>query len=437
MRAAIYVRISSDPEGQRAGVERQREDCERECTRRGWEFEVFEDNDASAYGGKRRVGYQAMLTEVEAKRVGAVVAWAPDRLTRHLRELETLIDTVERAGCQLVTVQAGDWDLTTPEGRFMARQLGLLARLEAEKIASRVSRQRRAAAEAGNPHVGGRRPWGFGSDYRTVDPVEAEEIRDAARSLLAGQSLTTVAKRVGRQPTSVRKALLAPRMAGKRKYRGQVLPGNFEAILDEDTWLAVKAALDGRKRGPLEPGGSRGRKYLLSGWVRCGVCGSRMAGGGGGKIPAYKCVMACVSRRADLLDDVVRDWILARADLQLPAEGVDPGLLAAVQGFEARIADLDREFDEGVEGMSAAVYARARSNLEARLAEAQTTLDEAERAVSWVDARGEGYSWWEKADLRQRRIEVAKYVERVVVNRTTKGPRFIEADVLVDPKTKP
>ena len=54
-RAALYTRISSDPSGQRAGVERQRRDCEAHCAARGWTVvEVFEDNDASASSGKPR-----------------------------------------------------------------------------------------------------------------------------------------------------------------------------------------------------------------------------------------------------------------------------------------------------------------------------------------------------------------------------------------------
>ncbi len=55
VRAGIYTRISWDPDGQRAGVERQRADCEALCADRGWEIaHYFEDNDLSAYSGKRR-----------------------------------------------------------------------------------------------------------------------------------------------------------------------------------------------------------------------------------------------------------------------------------------------------------------------------------------------------------------------------------------------
>ncbi len=55
VRAGVYTRISSDPSGQCAGVERQRADCEDYCVARSWHFaELFEDNDYSASSGRRR-----------------------------------------------------------------------------------------------------------------------------------------------------------------------------------------------------------------------------------------------------------------------------------------------------------------------------------------------------------------------------------------------
>ena len=60
VRAAVYVRISSDPEGQRAGVERQRAECEALAERHGWEIvAVYEDNDVSAYSGRQYRGASA------------------------------------------------------------------------------------------------------------------------------------------------------------------------------------------------------------------------------------------------------------------------------------------------------------------------------------------------------------------------------------------
>jgi DNA invertase Pin-like site-specific DNA recombinase len=48
VRAGIYTRISWDPDGQRAGVERQRVDCEALCTDRGWEVAQHYEDYADA-----------------------------------------------------------------------------------------------------------------------------------------------------------------------------------------------------------------------------------------------------------------------------------------------------------------------------------------------------------------------------------------------------
>ena len=52
-------------------------------------------------------------------------------------------------------------------------------------------RKHRENAETGVP-VGGRRPFGYLADKRSIDPVEAEVIREGARMLLAGAPLNSV-----------------------------------------------------------------------------------------------------------------------------------------------------------------------------------------------------------------------------------------------------
>lgn len=89
VKAGVYTRISSDPSGQRAGVDRQRADCEAHCLARGWEVaEVFCDNDASGYGRKPRRAYERMLAAAESGSIDAIVTWHNDRLHRSSKELE-------------------------------------------------------------------------------------------------------------------------------------------------------------------------------------------------------------------------------------------------------------------------------------------------------------------------------------------------------------
>jgi site-specific DNA recombinase len=84
--------------------------------------------------------------------VDVVVAWDPDRLHRSPAELETFIVAVERVGVDVVTVQAGEWDLSTANGRLTARLLGSIARHESEHKSERVRRALQQRARSGRSH---------------------------------------------------------------------------------------------------------------------------------------------------------------------------------------------------------------------------------------------------------------------------------------------
>src|SRR5262245_37939737 len=118
LRVALYARISKDRNGEAEGVTRQVDACRDLVARRGWTVVAEHvDNDISAYSGKRRPGYLALLDDMRSGLVEAVVCWHPDRLTRNPRELEDLLDVIEARGLQVATVQAGDVDLSTSSGR--------------------------------------------------------------------------------------------------------------------------------------------------------------------------------------------------------------------------------------------------------------------------------------------------------------------------------
>ena len=153
VRAAIYCRISDDRRGLGLGVARQHQDCLDVARRHGWQVTAtFVDNDVSAYSGKPRPGYEQLMRAVRVGEVDVVVAWDPDRLHRSPAELEGFIAAVERAGVDVVTVQAGRWDLSTASGKLVARMLGSIARHESDHKSERVRRALEQNAAAGRPH---------------------------------------------------------------------------------------------------------------------------------------------------------------------------------------------------------------------------------------------------------------------------------------------
>ena len=74
------------------GVGRQVEDCRRLAEQLGWPVaEEYVDNDFSAYGGKRRPGYERMLEDLADGVRDAVLVYHADRLTRRPIELEQFL----------------------------------------------------------------------------------------------------------------------------------------------------------------------------------------------------------------------------------------------------------------------------------------------------------------------------------------------------------
>ncbi|MFH8717217.1 recombinase family protein [Streptomyces zaomyceticus] len=169
VRCFIYARISEDREGAGLGIERQVEDCEalaEQLSGRDVEYRVdriFQDNDLSAYSGKPRPDYTDMLAALREGEGDCVLAWHTDRLHRSPSELEEYIDVCEPRRVDTRTAKAGHLDLTTATGRMIARQLGVQARYEVERMIERQRRKRDQMAERGE-FFGGRRPFGYEAD---------------------------------------------------------------------------------------------------------------------------------------------------------------------------------------------------------------------------------------------------------------------------------
>lgn len=288
--------------------------------------EVYNDNDISAWSGKRRPGYQAMLQAVERDEVDVIVAWHPDRLHRQMRELVPFIDLVNEHRVTIETVTAGELDLSTPSGRMNARIVGSVAEYESEHKAERIKSKMAQLAAEGRNH-GGSRPYGWTEDRIHLDPSEASVVRQMAAMLLEGEPVMAIARQLnaagfttatGKPWTGVgvRDALIRDRNAGIRTYRGERAgQGEWEPILDEPTFLQVKAILMDPSRRTTP--GRNGKVHLLSALARCGVCGgpivvARSKPYKGQSKPIYRCRKGHVSRVLDAVDELVSEVVVKR-----------------------------------------------------------------------------------------------------------------------------
>jgi site-specific DNA recombinase len=285
MRAAIYTRISKDPAGKELGVERQLHNCTALAEQLGWEVvATFSDNDISAYNGKRRPGFEALLTDMKAGAFDSLIVWHVDRLYRSMKDLERLIDVAEVAGIQFKTVTSGDLDLGTSAGKMIARILGSVARQESEHHAERRTEANLERAVAGQWCGTGNRPYGYDKTGVPLEP-EASLLRQAAADILAGRSLHSIAaewNEAGYATTKgaawsnlhLRRVLMNPRIAALRVHQSKIIgAGEWEPILDSDTWRGLCAYLSDPAR---RNGVAFERRYMLSGVARCGLCDQPM-----------------------------------------------------------------------------------------------------------------------------------------------------------------
>ncbi|UFD97990.1 recombinase, serine integrase type [Streptomyces phage Pablito] len=320
VRASIYVRISQDVTGEELGVQRQEEQCRELCKQLGMEVrEVWVDNDLSATKKSVvRPDFEAML----GSQPEAIVCWHTDRLIRVTRDLERVIDL----GVNVHAVMAGHLDLSTPAGRAVARTVTAWATYEGEQKAERQKLANVQAARAGKPYTAGTRPFGYADDHMTIVEEEAAAIRDGARMVLAGESLSAVARKwteaglrsaraYGKDWTlrGVKKVLTSPRYVGHSTYHGEVMgKGQWPAILDEDTFYGAVAILNNPERfsGGKRTGRTPGT--LLAGIALCGECGEAVNGRGYRGVLVYGCKATHTRTPRSIADDRARTATLAR-----------------------------------------------------------------------------------------------------------------------------
>jgi len=453
--AAIYVRISSDPDGTRAGVSRQIDDCKAWAVRHGSQVaEIYEDNDVSAYRGKTRPAYRRMCEDLKLGTRDGVIVWHPDRLHRNVREIEDFIDLIEVTGAQIATVTGGAYDLTTTSGRGMIRMSGVFARMESEDKSRRIKRSAEQQAKDGRRPGGGTRGYGYNSGHTKIIRIEAAVIEEAAKRILAGENLRSICIDLDNRGirtvtgaqwrTSTLKAILTSgRISGQRDYHGETVgAGNWPAIVTPATTIRLRGILnDPSRRTNRAP-----RSYPLTSLVCCGKCGAKMvARPKADKRRQYVCAKGpgfhgCggMAVLAEPLEQLVSDAIIIRLDspvlhraLAKPAndDGNADALLAQIGEDRDQLDDLAKMWSR--KEISAREWSAAKQPILER-------IQAAERSVSSLTSSSalEGFvgdsealrrQWADLPPARQRAI-ASVLLDRLVIHSAVRGRNTFDSD---------
>lgn len=461
LRCLIYVRISLDDKHDAHGVANQMAKLEHKAGERGWTVVYrLSDNDIGVTRkdptrpGKYRPGYEEAMRLVDARMVDAVLCFKWDRFIREPLDLEYLIPRFDQAGVRFAEVE-GSIDLGTDSGRLHARIMIAVAKAEQERKAERQKLAFEQAAINGKRFTGCPRPFGYLDDHVTAHPVEGPAVAEACASLLGGGTISGIRREwtsLGLTPpqhgqrgttiwnrTSIRMILLNPRIAGLSAYHGQIVgQGNWEPLVAEETWRAVRAILEDPARKP-----PRGVKTLLGGLALC-PCGNVVTG-----MPShtghhiYRCTPATrnrsypgghVARQAGPVEMFIEKLVVARLSRPDAADLVtaeDSGVDVAALREEATAIRVNLEemaSDRALGKITRAQMLKATEAGTARLDQIGAELDTAarENVLAPLVAAENAAAAWAGLDISRKRAVVKTLMSVTLYSPGRGAPRAFD-----------
>lgn len=397
-RCAIYTRKSTTMglEQEFNSLDAQRESCEayiRSQAGAGWTALADRYDDGGFTGANiDRPAFQRLLGDVEAGKIDAVIVYKADRVARSVLDFTQVIDRLTRAGATFTSITQS-FSTADSTGRLMMHMLASFAEFEREQIAERT-RDKMAAARRRGKWTGGSVPLGYRIEHKKliVDELEAVLVREVfdlyleQRSALATVRLLNERGRATKRHLSISgrmrearpwakanvlRVLKNPVYAGFMPYGNELHEGEHQAIIDRETFDAVRLQLTGAGGGK----GSRLRnpEYLLGGILFCASCGSALTAAstrkGTREYRYYRCVTrdqqgrsACPTKPVS--GPAIEDFVVQRLREAIADSDLAGDLVASVAArVESRRRDLMVEHRR-LPGEIASLSAQARRLVE-------------------------------------------------------------------------
>lgn len=306
-RAAIYVRVSTQYQVDRASLPVQRSELVNyaKYALDIPDFVIFEDAGYSAKNTDRP-DYQQMMARIRTGEFSHLLVWKIDRISRNLLDFAAMYSELKQLGVVFVSKNE-QFDTSSAMGEAMLKIILVFAELERNMTAERVSAVFLSRANDGIWN-GGKVPFGYAYDKQTktfsILEDEAKTVRLIYALYESSKSLVTVSKALNERgiktrngsewsPTTVHTMLSNPFYSGtyRYNYRNESNPHHHVPKKKED-WILVKnhhpAIVSPEHQASVElilASKSYGKNqtyqrkniHAFAGLLTCGYCGSTMA----------------------------------------------------------------------------------------------------------------------------------------------------------------
>ena len=317
--AALYARVSSDRQDVDLSVAAQMRALRDYAKANGYVVAREYVDEAESGRVADRPQFREMIEEGAQPNAPfkVILVWKFSRFTRKREHAVAFKAMLRRKGVRVVSITEHADD--SPTGKLMEAIIESVDEFYSENLAQEVVRGMREAASRGF-FLGPKAPFGYkrvkvadGAKERPtlkVDPDTAPIVREMFESSLRGNGLKEICQELNGRGVTNR---------GKRWYKGGLhyvltneaytgaavwgrttkgeqaadpvrVEGAWPALVSKELFEAVRRGM--KERAPVvQRPGRVGSKFLLSGLLRCGVCGKPYAGQGAksGQFAYYIC----------------------------------------------------------------------------------------------------------------------------------------------------
>ena len=362
--AGIYIRVSTEDQAREGfSLGEQEEKLRQLCEFKEYQiFKVYQDAGISAKDMEHRPGFQQMMDDMRKGKINYIVAYKLDRVTRSVRDLEQLIEELEKYNCYLIC-ERDDVNTSTANGRFFVRMLTVLSQLEIEVVSERTKFGMSGAIKAG--HLPGTCPLGYYRDTDKVvklDPNAKGIVRRIFNMYLEGKSYYQISCILDEEkvlyPEHNKWTEAAVRtIINNRIYVGdyvrnktskdaskeEVYPDVVTPIITRAEWEEVQIQKEKNMQSF-----SRDRVYIFFQKLICPKCGKLMLCKGAGvkkkKYMYYNCGDCHLYFREDKIEDILLNFILSLVEYDEVVKKYFYPILAEKE--EVNTENIDKEIAE-------------------------------------------------------------------------------------------
>ncbi len=318
MKAAIYVRVSSERQEVDLSISSQLKALREYADRNG--YVIVKEYVDEAESGKTtdRPQFREMIARARraAKPFDSILVWKYSRFARNREDSIVFKTMLRKAGVQVISISEPLED--TPTGRLLEAMIESLDEFYSANLGEEVTRGMRESASRGF-WVASYAPYGYrkatvhdsGKERHKleIEPNQAQIVRRIFKGIIEGKGLIDISKTLNRE------GIISPRgknwgnttvhcILTNETYVGTLVWGKqsnsglppvrvenaLPAVVDRDTFWQAQTNMKERSFARVHPK-RVASSYLFSGLAKCGYCGKNLFGqdAKGGKFHYYVC----------------------------------------------------------------------------------------------------------------------------------------------------